>query len=138
MAEKSQPMQPRQRTIKTQYKEAGDFRSNHADGVVVVTKADDIGALVQVTFTSNFSSVVSDKTRVEEIGNGIRPISPPEFELDTYRMAECAVSMRPDHAMGLASAIMQQLSQMPEHLRRLYRIPDIAAAVSSLPDDFMK
>lgn len=114
---------PQKRTVKTPYRQSNNFMSITADGSVVSGRHDDFGSVIQITLTKTEPLFKSDTMTVELINNGVKQTGPQTFEMEEFRSVLCIISLRPDHALGLISAIVAQLTQMPQHLRDKYNIP---------------
>jgi hypothetical protein len=122
----SKGSKPRERTLTFSLKQSQNYVAANADGGTVVLKADDIGAMVQLNFLRGDNSPTTEKVRAVEDGPQLRVISPSEFDAPMVKYVECSVLMRPDHALAIAAAIVQNIQQLPPHLRALYRIPDVS------------
>src|SRR5215208_7358513 len=116
----------RERYLAWQYKEAANYRMALSDGAVVQIRVDMGTAQVVLHFTRVDSTPTSERLKVSEEGERtFRVLAPQEFEQQERKILECSVTLRPDHAMQLAAAILSNLAKMPLSLRTVYSIPEI-------------
>jgi hypothetical protein len=126
MAQTPRDRQPRERNIKLSFQESRHYVSVAADSALVSSKVDDNGALLQITFTRVESAPVSETIRVAEEASGFRVLSSQPPELVNRKIIECTVILRPDHALQVATALMQSVSNLPEHAKRIYNLAEIS------------
>jgi hypothetical protein len=97
-----------------------------ADSATVQQRTDEIGGTIQINFSRTDATPRSEEFQAAQVGpNKFRQITQPTFAADDRKIVECAVVMRPDHAMSVAVAILQNLGSLPPQMKTLYRIPDI-------------
>lgn len=125
---KSSSQRPVERSLKLPFRESQDYRAIPVDSFVVLTKADEVTATIQLTFTRTEAGITAERQKLL-VENGMqRPIAPPEYDQSPLKIVECSVHMRPDHIFQMATTLLATLAQLPEHIRLQYRIPQIETA----------
>lgn len=117
---------PRERTLNFSLQKSTTYVATSADSGTVIMKADDVGAVVQINFMRGDNSPTTEKMRVVQEGPLMRVLGPSEYDSPLVKYIECSVTMRPDQALAIAAAIVQNIQQLPPHLRTIYKIPDIS------------
>ncbi len=119
----------RQETAKLEHVEARDFKVAAVDNTTVTRMYDGTATTFELTFSRLVNTPISESFGVVHEGSAIRQVSTPEYATPVRRVKECAVLMRPDHAMGLVQRLMTDLSNLPDDQKERYNIqPDLLKA----------
>src|SRR4051794_30921324 len=119
MARKPESQGSRERNVILPHTPSPNFIAVTADGATLGMRGDDIGAVLQLNFTRVEGMPIAEKFRALQDGNSIQQIGPPEFEVPKRKVIECSVILRPDHALQVAMAILQNVSNMSPHLKQI-------------------
>ena len=116
---------PREREIHIPLVRSPTCVTSFADGATLITKADELGATIQINFTRLDLSPTSEKfTAIEDTGM-MTQTSPSVVNESKTKYVECCVILRPDQALAIAAHIVQTIQSLPPQIRALYRIPDV-------------
>ncbi len=118
------------RTLQIPYVLASHHRVICADDVTVNSKTDALGTTLELRFTWLETVPTGERVRVETKGGVTRQVAPAEFTgTEPRKTVEVDVLMRPDHALGVAKAILTRLQALNPAQRKRYRIPVIKKIV---------
>ena len=117
-------------TVVLEHVEASDFKVAAVDNTTITRMYDGTATTFELTFSRLVTTPIKESFEVVHEGSGIRQVSKPEYDTPVRRVKECAVLMRPDHAMGLVQRLMTDLSNLPDDQKERYNIPpDLLKAV---------
>ena len=119
MADNDQPTE----SITIPYVEARDFKVAAIDNTLVTKTYDGVATTFELTFTRVANTPQSETFKAEREGDSVRQIAPTEYNTQTHRIKECAVLMRPDHAMNLIIRLTEDLSKLTDEQKARYNIP---------------
>lgn len=114
-------------TLTLEHVPADGLRAVYADSTTLVPASDGTGALVRFAFTRTETVVLSETIPVRREGKGLRATGQPHFDSVQRKVVEALVLMRPDQALQLSKAILINLSNLPDEVKKKY------AGLSELP-----
>ena len=124
---------PVERMMKIPYRESRTYQTVTADSTVVLAKTDEVSAAIQLNFVRVDHAISNERIKVAVEGNMQRQIAPSEFDQTPVKILECSVLMRPDQALQMVGAVLNQLTQMPEHVKLQFGLHNISLTPPEAP-----